>query len=57
LTSEEKSVLKQLFEHLDHNHDGVISSSEFRQALLEKKELSEEKIKFLVRIIDTNGSG
>jgi hypothetical protein len=35
----------------------VISCEEFKKALLAKKELSEEKIKFLVRVIDTNGSG
>jgi Ca2+-binding EF-hand superfamily protein len=28
-----------------------------RQALLAKKDISEERIKFLVRVIDTNGSG
>lgn len=57
LSSEEKFVLKQLFEQLDKNHDGVISTEEFKKALMAKKDISEQRINFLVRVIDTNGSG
>jgi calcium-dependent protein kinase len=57
LTSEEKKTLKELFQELDRNHDGVISSAELRHALVARREMSEERINFLVRIIDTNGSG
>ena len=57
LTSEEKSTLKKLFERLDKNHDGVINSEELKTALISRKDLSEERISFLMRVIDTNGSG
>lgn len=33
-------MLKQLFEQLDNNHDGVISTEEFKKALTAKKEIS-----------------
>ena len=49
--------MKELFEQLDKNHDGVISSEELRQALIARKELSGERVDFLMRMIDTNGSG
>lgn len=47
----------QTFKELDKNNDGVIESSELFEALKEKKDISEERVKFLMRIIDTNGSG
>lgn len=57
LNSQEKETIKELFQKLDKNHDGVISSQELRQALLNRKEIDEERINFLMRVIDTNNSG
>lgn len=57
MTSEEKVILKQLFDKLDTNHDGVISSEQFKKALIERKVVSEDRVKFLMRVIDTNSSG
>lgn len=42
---------------LDKNHDGVISIQELKHALKSRKEISEDRIDFLMRIIDTNNSG
>jgi Ca2+-binding EF-hand superfamily protein len=39
------------------NHDGVISVGELKQALLQKNRINEERIDFLMRVIDTNSSG
>lgn len=57
LTTDEKKFLLQTFKKLDKNKDGVIESSELFEALKEKKEISEDRVKLLMRIIDTNGSG
>lgn len=40
LTSQEKETIKELFEVLDKNHDGVISIQELKQALKSRKEIS-----------------
>jgi Ca2+-binding EF-hand superfamily protein len=39
LTTEEKSDFIQIFEDLDHNHDGVISKNEFRETLKKKSSI------------------
>lgn len=57
LTSEEKKFLFEIFKELDKNNDGVIESIELYEALRTRKDVSEERVKFLMRIIDTNGSG
>ena len=57
LTSEEKKFLFETFKELDQNHDGVIESDELRFALKTRKDISEDRVNFLMRIIDTNGSG
>ena len=49
--------MRKLFQTLDTNHDGVLSKEEFKNALLKRKELSPDRIQFLMRIIDTNSSG
>ncbi len=57
MTSQEKDFLKKLFQRLDTDHDGVLSKDQFKNALLKRKELSPDRIEFLMRIIDTNSSG
>lgn len=57
LTSEEKKFLFETFKELDQNHDRVIESDELRFALKTRKDISEDRVNFLMRIIDTNGSG
>jgi Ca2+-binding EF-hand superfamily protein len=57
LTSEEKKFLFETFKELDQNNDGVIESIELRSALKTRKDISEDRVNFLMRIIDTNGSG
>lgn len=57
LTSEEKKFLSQTFKELDKNNDGVIESAELYEALKVKKDVTEERVSFLMRVIDTNSSG
>lgn len=57
LTNDEKKFLFETFKALDQNHDGVIESNELRMALKTRKDISEDRVTFLMRIIDTNGSG
>lgn len=57
LTSDEKKFLFITFKELDKNNDGVIESCELFEALKDRKDISEERVKFLMRVIDTNGSG
>jgi Ca2+-binding EF-hand superfamily protein len=57
LSSDEKKVLFETFKALDKNNDGVIESVELAEALRKRKDISEERLKFLIRVIDTNCSG
>lgn len=57
LSSDEKKVLFETFKELDRNNDGVIESMELAEALRKKKDISEERVRFLMRVIDTNCSG
>jgi calcium-dependent protein kinase len=57
LTTDEKANFIEIFEDLDHNHDGVISKTEFLNSLKAKSSIPAGRMSLLMRVIDTNSSG
>jgi len=49
--------MKLIFEQFDKDRDGVLNLSELKQAFESRKDMNDERIGSLMRIVDTNGSG
>ena len=57
LTAEEFEEIRDGFNKIDKNGDGIISKSEFKRCLMEGKEDEEDAVDFFMKVYDLDGNG
>ncbi|KAK6779711.1 hypothetical protein RDI58_021895 [Solanum bulbocastanum] len=57
LSNEEVEDLKEMFNKIDTNNDGIVSVEELKAGLKLNSQLAESEVQMLIEAIDTNGKG
>lgn len=57
LSNEEVGDLKEMFNKIDTNNDGIVSVEELKAGLKLNSQLAESEVQMLIEAIDTNGKG
>ncbi|WMV44901.1 hypothetical protein MTR67_038286 [Solanum verrucosum] len=57
LSNEEVEDLKEMFNKIDTNNDGIVSVEELKVGLKLNSQLAESEVQMLIEAIDTNGKG
>ncbi|XP_060202384.1 calcium-dependent protein kinase 13-like [Lycium barbarum] len=57
LSNEEVGDLKEMFNKIDTDNDGIVSVEELKAGLQKNSQLAESEVQMLIEAIDTNGKG